>query len=89
MFAEVPSPYSGGVHIALTLLSAIGAGALLVVGVVAMKWYWWDVAIGHAGEPDRSMLFWGLPILFVGILATAVGVGLTVVAIRSFRSRPE
>ena len=76
-------------RIALSLLSAIGAGALLVVGVVAMKWYWWDVAIGQAGEPDRSMLFWGLPILFIGILAVTVGLVLIVATIRGIRSRRE
>jgi len=78
-----------GVRIALSLLSAIGAGALLVIGVAAMKWYWWDVAIRQAGESDRSMFFWGLPILFIGVLATAIGLGLVVVAIRGFRSLPE
>ena len=76
-------------RIALSLVSLGGGASLLVVGVVAMKWYTWDVVVGLAGEPDRSMLFWGLPILFVGILAVTVGLVLIVVAIRGIRSRGE
>ena len=68
-------------------LSSVGGAVLLVVGVVATKWYLWDIAVGQAGEPDRSMLFWGLPILFAGIFATVTGLGLIVVAVRGFRSR--
>ena len=76
-------------RIALSLVSLVGGASFLVVGVVAMKWYAWDVVIGLAGEPDRSMLFWGLPILFIGILAVTVGLVLIVAAIRGIRSRRE
>ncbi len=75
--------------VVLSVLSVIGGGVFLIVGALAMKWYWWDVVMGQAGEPDRSMLFWGLPILFIGVLATVAGVGLIVVAIRGLRTRPE
>ena len=61
---------------------------MLIVGVAALKWYFWDTVVGEAGQADRSMLFWGNPILFMGISTVLIGVGLVVVAIRGFRSRP-
>ena len=57
----------------LGILAAIGAVILLFIGGAALKWYVWDIAIRQAGEPDRSMLFWGLPIAFVGV--TSLGLG--------------
>ncbi|MEA3510184.1 MAG: hypothetical protein U9R51_01995 [Actinomycetota bacterium] len=71
----------------LSLLSSIGGAVLLAVGAVAVKWYFWDVVIRQAGEPDRSMIFWGLPILLIGVFAIGAGLGLIFVAIRGFRSR--
>jgi hypothetical protein len=73
-------------RIVLSLLSAVGGAVLLIVGAVSLKWYVWDVVIGQAGEPDRSLLFWGLPILFIGIFAGAAGLGLIIVAVHGFRS---
>ncbi|MCJ7782023.1 MAG: hypothetical protein MUQ27_14485 [Acidimicrobiia bacterium] len=72
-------------RIVLSLLSAVGGAVLVIVGAAALKWYVWDVVIGQAGEPDRSMLFWGLPILFVGVFAGGAGLGLVVVAVHGFR----
>ena len=66
--------------------SAITAAVSLIVGLAALKWYIWDVAIQQADEPDRSMLFWGIPIAFIGVAAIAVGSSLTVVAKRSFEA---
>lgn len=75
-------------RVVLTVLSSIGGVVLLIVGGAAVKWYLWDVVIGQAGEPDRSMLFWGLPILFMGFFALAAAGGLAFAAIHAFRSRP-
>ncbi|MEA2024132.1 MAG: hypothetical protein U9N79_07545 [Actinomycetota bacterium] len=72
-------------RIVLAGLSSVGAVVFLIVGGVAMKWYLWDVAIGQVGESDRSMLFWGIPILFIGVFAAVTGLVLIVVAIRGFR----
>lgn len=69
-------------RIAGIVLSAVGALVLFVVGVASVKWYSWDIAIEQAGEPDRSMLFWGLPILFLGIVAIAVAGALVAAAVR-------
>ncbi len=71
----------------LAILASVGAIALLVIGIASAKWYLWDIVIGQAGEPDRSMLFWGLPILFFGIFAVTAAGGLTLAAVRLWRSR--
>ena len=61
----------------LKLGIAIVAGAFaLVIGGAALKWYVWDIVIQQAGESDRSMLFWGIPIAMIGVGATAAGVAL-------------
>lgn len=70
------------------ILAASAAAISLIVGVAAVKWYIWDIAIRQAGEPDRSMLFWGLPIVFIGVGALAVGGSLVVFARRSF-TKPQ
>ena len=75
-------------RVVLSGLSAVGGAILLIVGAAAAKWYFWDTLIREAGQADRSMLFWGIPILFIGMVVAAIGVGLVVVAIRGFRSRP-
>jgi len=75
-------------RIVLAIASSVGAVALLVIGIASTKWYVWDIIIGQAGEPDRSMLFWGLPILFIGIVAIAGAVGLAVAAHRLSRPSP-
>jgi len=74
-------------RIVLVVAASVGAVALLVIGTASAKWYLWDIVIGQAGEPDRSMLFWGLPIMFIGIFAVAAAGGLTYAAVRLWRSR--
>jgi hypothetical protein len=74
------------------ILATIGAAILLFIGGAALKWYVWDIAIRQAGEPDRSMLFWGLPIAFIGV--TALGLGAVLVdqarrRVGQTRSAPE
>jgi Ni/Fe-hydrogenase subunit HybB-like protein len=61
-------------------VASVGAVVLGVVSVVAVKWYVFDIAIGQTGDADRSMLFWGLPIVFLGLIAGAGAFGLAVVA---------
>lgn len=74
-------------RIVLVVAASVGAVALLVIGTASAKWYLWDIVIGQAGEPDRSMLFWGLPIMFIGIFAVAAAGGLAYAAVRLWRSR--
>ena len=62
------------------IIASVGAAVLGVVSVVAVKWYVFDIAIGQTGDADRSMLFWGLPIVFLALIAAAGAFGLAVVA---------
>ena len=61
-------------------VASVGAAVLGVVSVVSIKWYVFDIAIGQAGDADRSMLFWGLPIVFLALIGAAGAFGLAVVA---------
>jgi hypothetical protein len=61
------------------------AATAAVIGVAGIKWYAWDIVISEAGAPDRSMLFWGLPILFLSMAAIGITIGLALLAGRLFR----
>ena len=37
--------------------------------------YVYEAIIVRVGEPDQSLLFWYLPILFLGILGMVIGLG--------------
>jgi hypothetical protein len=71
----------------LGITAAVSAAGTLLIASVTAKWYVWDIAVGQAGDPDRSMLFWGLPILFIGLAAAAGSVALALVARRSLTRR--
>ena len=62
------------------LTASFGAAVLAVVGVVSIKWYLFDIVIGQAGDADRSMVFWGLPIAFIGLFAVVGAFSLAVLA---------
>jgi hypothetical protein len=66
------------------LLAALGVGAA-VVAAAGIKWYVWDIGIDEAGAADRSMLFWGLPILFLSMAAAGVAIGAFILARRLLR----
>jgi len=66
----------------LGVIIAAGSVMALVVGAAAVKWYVWDIMIGQSGEPDRSMLYWGLPILFLGVAVLGISLGLALAAKR-------
>ena len=74
----------GGMNRIVGVAASLVAVVLLVIGATAVKWYVWDMAIGQAGEPDRSMLFWGLPILFIGLLSIGAFAALVVLARNAF-----
>lgn len=53
------------------------AGALIgVVGLAFIWLYFWEGIIVRIGEPDQSLAFWYLPILFIGLMAGGAGLAL-------------
>lgn len=54
------------------LSAALISAVSTLIGAAALWWYVAEVVIGQAGEPDRSMLFWGLPIVFLGLTALMI-----------------
>ena len=65
-----------GLNKGLSILAAVAGVTALFIGGAALKWYIWDIVIQQAGESDRSMLFWGIPIVFIGMGAIATGTAL-------------
>ena len=64
----------------------ITAGIVLILcgaGFVAM--YVLEAVVARIGEPDQSLLFWYLPILFMGLIAMGTGVGAIVLAMVRLR----
>jgi hypothetical protein len=54
----------------VALLSGVVV-ALVGVGLVAA--YFLEAVVARRGDPDQSLLFWYLPILFLGLAGLAVG----------------
>jgi hypothetical protein len=52
------------------LLFGIGAALL---GLALIAGYFLDAVVGRWGKPDQSLLFWYLPILFMGLGSMAIG----------------
>lgn len=67
--------------------AAAMAAVALFIGLAALKWYFWDIVVQEAGESDRSMLFWGIPIVFIGVAALAIGTSLAGFTTRRLRGR--
>ncbi len=54
----------------VALLSGVVV-ALVGVGLVAA--YFLEAVVARRGDPDQSLLFWYLPVLFLGLAGLAVG----------------
>lgn len=72
----------------LGVVVGVGAVVTLVAGAASLKWYVWDVVVGQSGQADRSMLFWGLPIAFLGGVLLVASFGLALVAKRLIVTHP-
>jgi hypothetical protein len=44
-----------------------------LVGMVLVAAYFLEAVVARLGEPDQSLLFWYLPILFFGLVGVAIG----------------
>ena len=70
---------------------ALASGILLAfTGAAFVFMYILEAIVARVGEPDQSLLFWYLPILFMGLIGIAAGLGLCILGIgrlRKARSR--
>ena len=55
-------------------LATLAAAVLLVLGGAALvAGYVQEAVLARWGDPDQSLLFWYLPILFLGLAGLALG----------------
>jgi hypothetical protein len=64
-------------------------GFIAVSGVVFIFMYVWAAIISRLGEPDQSLLFWYLPVLFLGLISSVGGLKLLLHGIDRKRSIKE
>lgn len=63
---------------------------IAMIGIACIVMYVLEAIIARIGEPDQSLLFWYLPILFIGIISVIIGLGVGVWGVISLRkSRQE
>lgn len=57
--------------------STIIAGAVIgVAGTAFVLMYFWHAIVARIGEPDQSLIFWYLPVLFIGLAGCGAGLAL-------------
>jgi hypothetical protein len=65
---------------------ALGIGILIfIIGAVFVVMYLSEAIIARLGEPDQSLLFWYLPILFIGIIGIIIGLAASILGIIGLR----
>ena len=58
---------------------ALAFGSLMAfTGAAFVVMYILEAIVARAGEPDQSLLFWYLPILFIGLIGMVTGLGVCV-----------
>jgi len=70
----------------LAYLFVFLGGFIAVLGVVFIFMYVWEAIISRSGEPDQSLLFWYLPVLFLGLISSVCGLKLLLYGIERKRS---
>ena len=54
-------------------LALIAGLVLTIIGTLLIVGYIMEAYFARIGEPDQSLLFWYLPLLFVGLIAFVTG----------------
>ena len=70
---------------------ALALGRLLALtGIGCTVMYVLEAILTRIGEPDQSLLFWYLPILFMGIMGVIIGLSIGIWgAVRLRKTRQE
>lgn len=59
----------------------------LLIGLVFTISYIVEAVVERWGEPDQSLIFWYLPILFIGIIFLKLGLGFSIWGFISLRKK--
>jgi len=71
----------------LTIAALLLGVPTTIAGVVFIGMYITEAVIKRVGEPDQSLIFWYLPILFIGIVLAAAGATISIWAVMRTRKR--
>ena len=55
-------------------MALIAGIVLTIIGTLLIAGYLMEAYIARIGEPDQSLLFWYLPLLFVGFITFVTGI---------------
>ena len=69
----------------LTYLLLFFGGIIILGGAAFVFMYFWEAIIARIGDPDKSLIFWYLPILFIGAIAVALGITMLVEGINRLK----
>ena len=58
----------------VTIVFSIISLILVFIGAGFIGMYFWEGIILRIGDSDQSLIFWYLPILFIGILSLGSGI---------------
>jgi hypothetical protein len=70
----------------LTYLSVLLGGLIAFVGASFVVMYFWHAIIARMGDSDQSLMFWYLPILFLGLIGVLGGLTLLARGIKGIRN---
>ena len=70
----------------LAALALVLGAPVASLGLALMAGYIHGAVIAPRGQPDQSLLFWYLPILFLGVIALLIGVAAVVWGILRLRA---
>jgi hypothetical protein len=60
----------------LPYVALVIGGLVALTGIACIVMYVLEAVIARIGEADQSLLFWYLPILFIGLIGMFAGAGI-------------
>ena len=68
-----------------SIVALVVSALLILSGLTFVVMYFVSAVLERVGEPDQSLLFWYLPILFIGIIGILLGAGAGILGILGLR----
>lgn len=65
---------AGSIRDPWSIVALVFGAFATAVGLWLIAAYFLEAVIARVGEPDQSLLFWYLPLLFIGIMGLSLGV---------------